>query len=175
MKNIESIVREKGFHDFAWINGNDIEVAQWVRVKCMFGCSAYGGASCPPNTPNVDECRQFVSEYSQVLIIKVGTMADKNKYPSEWSSSVTSSLLDLEKEIFKLNYPKTFLLNQSCCVKCDKCEYKREDCKDKSAARPSPEGFAIDVYGTMKKVGLELSVVPYSPHEMNRIAMLFIE
>lgn len=172
---INDLVTEKGFDQFAWIDGKDVEVRQWVRVKCMFGCSAYGRSVCPPNTPSVQECERFVSEYKKVLVIRIGTEAEKGNYPREWSKDATQCLLDLEKAIFKLNYPKTFLLNQTCCGKCEKCVNTREDCKHMDYARPSPESFAIDVYSTVRKVGMEINVMTESKGSMTRIAMIFID
>jgi predicted metal-binding protein len=62
-EQIESYLQEYGFSDFKWIAPKDIVIAQWVRVKCEFGCSDYGLGTCPPNTPTVQECRVFFKEY----------------------------------------------------------------------------------------------------------------
>lgn len=51
----------------------------------------------------------------------------------------------------------------------------RLDCKDKTKSRPSPESFAVDVYQTVRNLGLEINVVSDNPAEMNRIAILLIE
>ncbi|MBA7543161.1 hypothetical protein ES705_35488 [subsurface metagenome] len=56
---IEQILKGKGFTDYKWINPKEIIVSQWVRVKCEFGCSDYGLRACPPNTPTVQECKDF--------------------------------------------------------------------------------------------------------------------
>ncbi|MBC3796090.1 hypothetical protein [Acetobacterium tundrae] len=37
---IESIFLNKQFSDFKWVTGDKIKVAQWVRVKCMYGCDS---------------------------------------------------------------------------------------------------------------------------------------
>ncbi|MBW6492408.1 MAG: DUF2284 domain-containing protein [Lentimicrobium sp.] len=87
---------------------------------------------------------------------------------------MTNKLLDIEREIFLTGYHKVFLLNQSCCSLCKDCSHNRIDCKDKSKSRPSPESFAVDVYETVKKVGLEINVVYENPAEINRIAILLI-
>lgn len=38
---IEQIIRNKGFEDFKWIYPGGIIISQWVRMKCMFGCTFY--------------------------------------------------------------------------------------------------------------------------------------
>jgi len=172
---IESALIGHGFTDYKWINPKEIVVAQWVRVKCTFGCSDYGLGACPPNTPSVNDCDRFFKEYETGLIIRLTKYADKNAYPSEWSREMTNQLLDIEREVFLSGYQKTFLLNQTCCTLCKDCSGNRINCKDKMKSRPSPEGFAVDVYQTVRNAGLDINVVNDNPAEMNKIAILLIE
>jgi predicted metal-binding protein len=172
---IESYLQEYEFSDFKWVAPKDIVVAQWVRVKCEFGCSDYGLGACPPNTPTVQECRDFFREYSKGLIIRLTKLADKENYPSDWSKEMTNKLLDLERRVFLDGSQKTFLLNQTCCCLCNDCPGNRLNCKDKRKSRPSPEAFAVDVYQTVRNMGMKIHVVKDNPSEMNRIAILLIE
>ena len=58
--NIENIIRKYGYRDFKWIDPKNIVVAQWVRMKCMYGCDEYGKTgTCPPNVPSVSDCERF--------------------------------------------------------------------------------------------------------------------
>src|SRR4030042_3178946 len=67
---VESILRQQGYHDYKWLDPWEIVVAEWVRMKCEFGCPSYGKvASCPPNNPSVEECRRFFSEYKRALVL----------------------------------------------------------------------------------------------------------
>ncbi len=53
-KQIDDILHSNDYTDYKWIDPQKIIVAQWVRMKCMFGCGEYGhGGTCPPNTPSV--------------------------------------------------------------------------------------------------------------------------
>jgi len=172
---IDNILNTSGFSDYKWINPKEIIVSQWVRVKCEFGCSDYGLGACPPNTPSVQGCRDFFGEYDNGIIIRLTKMADKENYPSGWSKEMTSKLLEIEREIFLLGYQKAFLLNQTCCDSCKDCPGNRVNCKDKKKSRPSPEGFAVDVYKTVRKMGMEINVISKNPSEINRIAILLVE
>jgi predicted metal-binding protein len=174
-KKIDSFIQEAGFSDYKCINTSDIVVAQWVRVKCTFGCSDYGLGACPPNTPSVQECRDFFNEYHYGFVIRLAKYADKDHYPSAWSREMTNKLLDLERRIFLEGYHKVFLLNQTCCCVCNDCSGNRLECKDKKKSRPSPEAFAVDVYTTVRNIGMELNVVSQNPAEMNRVALLLVE
>jgi predicted metal-binding protein len=173
--NIEKFLETKGITDFKWIDPKEIIVAQWVRVKCQFGCSDYCLGTCPPNTPSVQECKDFFSEYDHGVIIRLTKWADKKAYPSEWSEQMTKKLLEIERQVFLSGNHKAFLLNQTCCDVCQDCPGTRIDCKDKKNARPSPEGFAVDVYQTVRNSGMEINVVSENPSDINRIAILLID
>jgi predicted metal-binding protein len=123
----------------------------------------------------VIECERFFKEYDNGLIIRLNKFADKNAYPADWSREMTNKLLDIEREIFLSGYQKTFLLNQTCCNLCKDCTGNRIDCKDKTRSRPSPEGFAVDVYQTVRNAGLDINVVAANPADISRIAILLIE
>lgn len=172
---IESLLIDAGISDYRWINPRDIIIAQWVRVKCMFGCGDYGSGTCPPNTLSVDECRQFFGEYSDGLIIRLTMIADKEKSQTDWSKNITSKFLELEKQIFLSGYPKVFLLNHTCCNVCKDCSGNRQGCKDKRSSRPSPESFAVDVFQTVRNAGMEISVITENPSEINRIIIMLID
>jgi predicted metal-binding protein len=174
-EKIESILKNQDLSDYKWINPKEIVVAHWVRVKCTFGCADYGLGTCPPNTPSVHDCDSFFKEYETGMIIRLNKFADKNAYPSEWSREMTNKLLSIEREIFLLGYQKVFLLNQTCCTLCKECTGNRLDCKDKTKSRPSPESFAVDVYKTVRNVGLDINVISENPSEINRIAILLVE
>lgn len=171
---IEQLLKKYELPDYKWVNPADVVVSQWVRVKCNFGCSDYGLGTCPPNVPEVSECREFFQEYQTGLIVKLKVFADKNAYPSDWSGDMTKKLLNLEREIFLLGNHKVFLLNQTCCNICQDCTGSRIQCKDKRRSRPSPEAFAVDVYETVRKAGFSINVINENPSQINRFAFVLI-
>lgn len=173
--DIEKILDTSGINDFKWINPKEIIVSQWVRIKCEFGCSDYGLGACPPNTPSINECREFFSEYENGLIIRLTKSVDKNDYPSNWSRYISNKLLEVERQVFLKGFQKSFLFNQTCCVLCNVCKGNRLDCTDKRRSRPSPEAFAVDVYQTVRNAGMEINVVTKNQSEINRIAIILID
>ncbi len=44
---LDAIFHAQGCTDYRWIAPTQIDLAQWVHMKCMFG----RGGACPPNTP----------------------------------------------------------------------------------------------------------------------------
>jgi predicted metal-binding protein len=54
-------------------NTGKIEVAEWVRLKCHYGCNRFDSNwTCPPATPGPDKVREILAEYKLALLL-VGT------------------------------------------------------------------------------------------------------
>ncbi len=173
---LEKLFKEQGFSDFKWINTQYIVVAQWVRFRCMFGCSSYGkSGTCPPYVPSVDECRQMISEYSQAVVFHFEKAVDKPEDRKPWSKDIRSKLLELEREVFLAGYYKTLAIPLDSCGLCEDCAGKRLDCKKPKMARPSAEALGIDVYATVRSVGYPIQVLKDYKEAMNRYAFILIK
>jgi predicted metal-binding protein len=173
---VEKVFREFGFADFKWLSGADIVIAEWVRMKCMFGCGTYGkGGCCPPNTPSVAECRDFFSGYAAVAVFHFAGRVDKPEDRYAWTRELDRKLLEVEKQVFFAGYHKVFLLFVDDCHLCAKCSGVRADCRNPKSARPSPESMAVDVYATVRKLGYPIEVLSDYGKEMNRYAFLLVE
>jgi predicted metal-binding protein len=170
------IIETMGFGDWVWIDPKDIVVAQWVRLKCAFGCAEYGrNASCPPNTPSVKECRDFIGGYSSAVMLHFPKTVARPEDRHVWSREVNSRLLALEREVFLAGYYKAFLLAMDSSGLCSECAGERSKCKLPRASRPSPEAMAVDVFATARACGLPIEVLRDPSQEMNRYALLMIE
>ena len=173
---LESLFRNKGFSDFRWIDPKKIVVAQWVRMKCTFGCPEYGrNAACPPNTLPVSECERFLHEYKDVVVFHFPKKVDKPEDRHAWTKKVTLSLLDLEREVFLSGQRKTFLLPMDSCSLCEQCSADRRTCKQPRLSRPTPEGLAVDVFATVRQIGYPIDVLKSYTDTMNRYAFLLID
>jgi predicted metal-binding protein len=175
-QQLESLFREHNFTDFKWINPNQIIVAQWVRMKCLFGCNEYGKCgTCPPNTPTVPECERFFLEYSGAVIFHFKKTVSKPEDRFQWTRETDLKLLDLEREVFIAGFPKAFLLFMDSCNLCQDCTGTKLQCKNPKAARPSPEAMAVDVFSTVKQIGYPIEVLSEYSQRMNRYAFLMID
>ncbi len=173
---LEALFGEHGFTDFRWLDPSDIVVAQWVRVKCAYGCGSYGRiASCPPNTPSVAECRQFFSEYSTAAVFHFEKAVERPEDRHRWSRETNLALLKLERAVFLAGHYKAFLLFMDSCHLCADCASTRQECKNARLSRPSPEGMAMDVFRTVRKLGYPIEVLIDYDQAMNRYAFLLIE
>jgi predicted metal-binding protein len=172
---IEAALKDTGFTDFKWIDPKQIVVAQWVRMKCMFGCPNYGRkAACPPQTPSVTECERFFREYQAAVVLHLRIRFDhpKERYP--WYKEMTLKTADLERKVFMAGFEKAFVLSFSGCTLCQECKVERSLCKQPQLARPAPEAMAVDVYSTVKSLGFPIAVRTEYAQEMDRYALLMI-
>jgi predicted metal-binding protein len=176
VQHIEAIVRQHGITDFKWIDPRTIVVANWVRLKCEYGCPEYGRvAACPPNTPTVEECRQFFSEYDSGLLFHFQRSAADSAERHSWAAEVNLGLSKIEREIFLAGYPKAFLLFMDSCGLCPECLPDRRACKMPALARPSPEGMAVDVFSTVRSWGYSIEVLSNPSDQMDRYSFLMVD
>jgi len=175
-KKLEEVFKKQGYDDYQWIDPRKIVVAQWARMKCMFGCKNYGHCgTCPPNTPSVPECREFVQGYKSCVIFHFTQKVKKPEDRFAWTRQVNSKLLKLEREVFLSGYYKAFLLFMDSCNLCESCSGARETCRNPKMSRPTPESMAVDVFATVRKIGYPIDVLYDYKQAMNRYAFLFID
>jgi len=138
------------------------ELAEWVGLKCRYGCSQFGtNWSCPPATPELPQARAIINEYSLALLL-VGSQKCKNFYINNskkrseqvryWKGTVS-----LERQLFLQGYDKAFSLVSGSCSLCKECAYP-EACRFPTEKRPTIESLAVDVIGTLKNLGIDTKV-----------------
>jgi len=174
-ETLESLFEKHGFSDYRWIDPTSIIVAQWVRMKCLFGCPDFGkSGACPPHTPTVDECARFFRDYKTAAIFHFQKAVEKPEDRHDWSRAINSRLLELEREIFLKGWVKAFLLPMDSCTQCQPCAGTRAGCTNPKRARPSPDAMAVDVFATVLRAGYPIEVLSDCRQAMNRYALLMI-
>lgn len=139
-----------------------IVIANWVNLKCRYGCSQFNSNwSCPPATPTISEVRDLLAEYSTALML-VGnqqcsefyreTSKNRTDQVRYWKGTVT-----LERLMFLEGYDKAFGLVSGACSLCKKCAYP-ENCRFPMEKRPTVESLSIDLVGTLKNIGIDTQV-----------------
>jgi predicted metal-binding protein len=157
----------------------DINVAQWVNLKCRYGCTRFGSSwCCPPATPSLDQVEQLLSEYSLALLL-VGTQQFPEFYRNNhqkrlkqirtWKGTIT-----LERALFLEGYYKAFSLVGEACALCKECAYP-EECRFPAERRPSLESLSIDVIGTLKKLGRPPRIAQHHCEAYSYYAIILVE
>jgi predicted metal-binding protein len=168
------------------INLDDVVVANWVRLKCQYGCPSYAKKlSCPPYSPTPEDTRKVLSEYSKAYLIGYkGSALFKNKDNENMGElfpkvlrDVRKSLFELEKHAFLSGYYKSFVYG-FCgpCTYCENCVVEEQifTCKYASESRPSMEASGIDVFKTVENAGLKLEVQTDATHDNLRMYTLLL-
>ena len=135
----------------------EIIVAEWVQLKCRYGCTRYNRSwCCPPATPAPEKVREIISEYSVALLLESSHYLP-NFYHDDGRKRASlvrcwKGTVSLERMLFLEGYHKAFSLVGESCSLCKKCVYPR-NCRFPQEKRPSIESFSIDVIGTLQRLG----------------------
>jgi predicted metal-binding protein len=143
-----------------------VVTAQWVRMKCQFGCGGYGRRlTCPPHSPTPDQTRAMLDEYRLGVLAHVPNVSH--------GDSVKTIVAKLEREIFLAGYYKAFAFGSGPCRLCEECNL--ESCTHADQARPSMEAAGIDVYATAHANDFPIEVVKDHASPQNYYGLVLIE
>ena len=156
-----------------------IVTAEWVLLKCQYGCSCYNtNWTCPPTTPDSERARAILNEYSLALFL-VGSrncsdfyLDNSRKRASQvrcWKGTIS-----LERMLFLEGYYKAFSLVGECCALCKSCAYP-QDCRFPQEKRPAVESFSIDVIGTLHNLETNSSVATNLDDNFNYFSIILLE
>lgn len=144
------------------ISAKSIVTAEWVRLKCQFGCDGYGGRlTCPPYSPTPEQTKRMLAQYKYGLLIHGGEHNDISKIASA-----------LERGIFLDGYHKAFAMGAGPCDLCAKCA---KFCRYAEKARPSMEACGIDVFTTVRANGFPIEVLKTNACKGNYYGVVLIE
>ncbi len=154
-------------------------VAEWVHLKCRYGCNNYNtNWCCPPATPNPEKVRSILSEYRSALLL-VGSKSCSDFYRNNQQKRAGQvrcwkGTLSLERMLFLEGYYKSFSLVGECCALCKECAFP-ESCRFPQEKRPSVESFSIDVIGTLKNLGTTSKVATHTKDTFNYYGIILLE
>lgn len=135
-----------------------IIVAEWVQLKCRYGCSRFNRSwCCPPATPTPEKAREIIAEYSLALLLE-STHYLPSFYRDDGRKRASlvrcwKGTVSLERTLFLEGYHKAFSLVGESCSLCKRCVYPG-NCRFPQEKRPSLESFSIDVIGTLQRLGI---------------------
>jgi predicted metal-binding protein len=154
------------------IEPSQVVTADWVRLKCQYGCGAYGSnLTCPPYSPTPAYTQRMLGEYASGLLVTFRVNSEEEEY--DVRRQVKRIVADLERELFLDGYYSAFGMSCGPCNLCEECDVTRP-CKLPHLARPSMEACGIDVYATLRNVGLKLNVVTSRQQPCTLCGLIFI-
>jgi predicted metal-binding protein len=163
LSEVEEAIRSREPQGVARVDPSEVVTAEWVRLKCQFGCGGYGRSlTCPPHSPAPDRTRRVLNEYRTAYLIWWG-----ERHPGR------EELGEIEREVFLAGFYKALLLASGPCHVCDPCPLEYP-CLHPRAARPSMEACGIDVYETAHRAGFPLRVVTSREDTPNFYSLLLV-
>ncbi|RJQ85636.1 MAG: DUF2284 domain-containing protein [Desulfobacteraceae bacterium] len=156
-----------------------IMLAEWVHLKCRYGCNKFNtNWCCPPATPSPEKVRKIIEEYTTAILL-VGTKNCPDFYLNSARKRAAQvkcwkGTLSLERMLFMEGYYKAFSLVGECCALCKECAYPG-DCRFPQEKRPSVESFSIDVIGTLKNLGATSKVQSHVGATYNYYGIILLE
>jgi predicted metal-binding protein len=161
-----------GAHEAKMILVSNVAVAEWVRLKCQFGCDGFGnGRCCPPHTPTPELMKRVLADYRHALIYSyVCTPSDYRPKRGRMRKLVA----ELERTAFLDGHYKAFGLADGPCRFCRDCNLTG-DCRHPELARPSMESCGIDVYATARNSGIKLEVATRRNGPSKHINLVLID
>jgi len=179
LERLHVMGKKYGLHSILPFDVKEVVVAHWVNLKCRYGCSQFNSNwSCPPATPDINEARNLLSEYSTALMLVGNQQAtefyratNKNRTGQVryWKGTVM-----LERHLFLKGYDKAFGLVSGACSLCKKCAYP-ENCRFPMEKRPTVESLSIDLIGTLKNIGIDTRVAMNLKETFNYYSMILLD
>jgi len=160
---------EMGFDGAKVIDTCTIITADWVRMKCQFGCTGYGmRLCCPPYSPTPDITRKVIDSYQKAILLH------RRLKKGQRVSDLSPTIVRLEREIFLDGYYKTWSMGSGPCRLCKTCDTSGL-CQRGYEARPSMEACGIDVFKTARDNGFPIEVVRTHEDERNSYGVILVE
>ena len=104
--------RKLGADDARLVGPDDVVCAEWVRLKCQYGCDGYGAClTCPPSSPTPEQTRRILDEYTHLLLVHCRRRR-----------VISRLVVELEREIFLDDHPKAFGWGAGPCRLCRTCD-----------------------------------------------------
>jgi predicted metal-binding protein len=176
MKSVESFCKralEMGSEETKTIDPGSIVTAEWVRMKCQYGCPGFGmSLCCPPRTPTPDMTRKVIDSYQKAILLH--RTLRKGERRGERAKTFNEIVVRLEIEMFLDGYYKAWSMGCGACDRCKECNLSGP-CKHGHEARPSMEACGIDVFKTARDNGFPVEVVRTRDEERNIFGLVLVE
>jgi len=176
VKSVESFCKravEMGIEEAKIIDPGSVVTAEWVRLKCQYGCPGFGESlCCPPRTPTPEMTRKVIDSYQKAILLHQRLPKRKTRWAR--FDNFSKSIVRLEIEIFLDGYYKAWSMGSGPCDLCKECNLSGS-CKHGYEARPSMEACGIDVFKTARDNGFPIEVVRTHDEEMNIFGLVLVE
>lgn len=158
------LAKELGMLHAVLISPEDIFLDIRAMLKCRWGCEYYSEESirCGMRNTGFEERCQMVNSYARVLVVH-----------SHDAAALSRAVLQIERAAFLDGHYFAFAVR--ACNLCPSCAVKEgKPCVSPEKVRPCDQAFGIDVYRTVRTLGLPCEVLKSREDEQNRYGFVFL-
>ena len=134
-------------------------------LKCRWGCEDYFQHSikCHNRGTTYQERVEMVTSYNHILLIR-----------SHDAVELSKAVLELERRAFLDGYYFAFAIR--ACSLCTVCDVQQGgSCPTPDKVRPCDQAFGIDVYRTVRNLGLPCQVLQDKNSIQNRYGFVLLD
>jgi len=134
-------------------------------LKCRWGCEDFFQQTirCDTRDTTYQERVEMIKRYSHILLVQ-----------SHDARALSSAVLELERTAFLDGYYFAFAIR--FCNLCKACAVKEGNpCPTPDKVRPCDQSFGIDVYKTVRNLGLPCEVLQSKDTVQNRYGFVLID
>ena len=157
------------------VRPSSVVTAEWVRLKCQFGCPVYNlSHCCPPHTPTAEQTRKIIDSYHRAILFHLE--APKKPGRAKRFGEFYDMLIDLEGEVFKDGFYKAFVFLSGPCHICKDCaSLQGKPCLFGYRARPAMEACGIDVFQTARNNGFVITTLRERTETQNHFSLMLVD
>ncbi len=165
MEKYIRLAKELGMVHAKVISPQDIFFDVRAILKCRWGCNEHSENNIKCSTRGTDFSGRvdMVKSYNRILLLHAHD-----------ARRVSKAVLEIERAAFLDGYYFAFAIR--ACNLCQDCSIlKGEACPFPQKIRPCDQAFGIDVYKTVRKLGLPIEVLQKKDDIQNRYGFVLID
>ena len=165
MKKYLVLAKELGMTNAVLISSKELCLDIRALLKCRWGCEDYFQDSlrCSVRGTTFEERLEMIKRYKTVLLLHTHD-----------AGQLSRAVLAIERAAFLDGYYFAFAIRT--CNLCRVCsDQEGKACPTPEKVRPCDQGFGIDIYKTVKKLGLPCDVLQQKDDLQNRYGFVLID
>ena len=165
MEKYVKLAKGLGMKNAIVISPQDIFFDARAVLKCRWGCNEHSenNVKCSTRGTTFLERVEMVKSYNRILLLHAHD-----------AGQLSRAALEMEKAAFLDGFYFAFAVRT--CHLCEDCSVlKGEACPFPRKIRPCDQAFGIDVYKTVRKLGLPIEVLQKEGDIQNRYGFVLID
>jgi len=152
-----------GVYEYAFVDPKSVECLPELRKYCEENtCKSYGASwACPPAVGTVDECRETLHGFDNMMVFTGKYECDAYDFNSyKEALDDFKDVTDRVEALFETVIGEKLFLTNEGCSRCKACTYPQKACRFPERLHPSMEGFGIWVSSLARQAGVAYNNSP---------------